>query len=288
MSFLFDECIYNFVVKHEVLNISKIDYLTSRPRLTSNPKFVRKIFIENVNASDIPMLDFLKQSCPTILDEPASVQEVYDNHFVLMNNELCEWFINNFFDLKIFGLNNEHLVGIMRTCNVEKFQLYMNHKVKTTRDAEIALKLCLEYDAFELAKHVFKSYPKINMFRLNGTFIGSKNHFNINIPQREEIIQWIRNISKPTEYLIIIESHHKLVVADTFILSQCTVQQAVKLMTTDDYDPMCSFCCETNIDVVSNCSHTSCYYCIKDWVCKKGNKSCPFCRKTNNLRFYYI
>lgn len=287
MAFLFDECIYNFFIKHEIFNITKINYLSNKPRLTSNPVFVKKIFIEHIATQSIPMLDFLKLYCSTILDEPAFVQEVYDNNFSTMSNELCEWFINNFIDLNIFGLGDKHLTNIMSSSNLNKFNLYVSHTVKTVRDAEMVLKMTLEYDALELAKSIFGLYPKMNMYRLNGTLIGSKNHFNISTSRRDAIVQWIKSICKPAEYLVIVELD-KLTIIDNFIESQCTVAQAVKLMQADDYDPMCSFCCETNIDVVSNCSHTACYYCMKDWLCKKGNKSCPFCRKTDGLRFYYV
>ena len=66
-----------------------------------------------------------------------------------------------------------------------------------------------------------------------------------------------------------------------------------KLKITNGYEYVdnietCVICMDIPCDIITNCNHQFCMDCIIKWNKKSKEKSCPTCRKNENLDFYEI
>ncbi len=267
-------------------------YLKLNSQLLNDSEFVKNMFIQSCLSSNKQLSIHLletNQYIQELITDTNSCTELFAQICLKSNLELVQWFYNLFQDN--FDIKNP--IFIKNSCSnpeptVIRWILKNDKFVFTKEIIEyIFIKMIYRMDLVSL-KLTYQLDPNINFKILNGVYL--RNKYSLDVYTPNYIIEWLKNILQEQMYSLIYNCDFKLIVIDN-ILTNNSNDKFNELNIFDKSDEFneineCPLCLNNSVEIILNCSHKYCSYCIRKWV--KKNKSCPICRKSNDIEFCYL
>jgi len=274
--------IYNIFGLESNVELSKF-YLKFNPSLFANGDFIKNTFTKSLFKSNIELAEYLDSKSSWAIDsiEKKEIIELFKKIILEGNLRSVQWIYArfNYIDLTYNNWKFSKLACLNRDKSI------LEWLVRTGGNIPIGIledmfKIGLSVANLKILKYIYELNPRIDMTRMNMILINSDVFpptASINL-----VIEWLRMISNGNNYIITILEHNQLNIIDNFYIKNST--SIVKLPNPDE--KICQLCMENPNNIVSNCSHQYCKYCIRSWTSKKY--SCPYCRKSENIEFYFV
>jgi hypothetical protein len=277
-----NEKIYNIFGLESNIELSKL-YFKFNPSLFDNGDFIKNTFIKSITKSNIELVEYIYSKSSWAIDSMEK-KEIFDLFRIIMINGnlyTIQWIYahfnyidlmqNNWEFLKLACFNRDKMIleWICTKCGLIPIEVL-----------EDMFKIGLSVSNLRILKYIYElnsriDLAKMNLIIMNSEFFPPSASINLTI-------EWLKTICTENNYTIRILEHNQLNIIDNFQIKTSGLD--VDLINIDE--KICQLCMENPNNVISNCSHQYCKYCIRQWINK--NNSCPFCRKSDNIEFYFF
>lgn len=265
-------------------NFVKKYYLIINSDLLADKEFIKKIFINYCFASNVEMLIFLESniSSGTIINNFSNefIQNLYDRVCSNSHVNLIEWLVNKYNYISLLKSDYSNILNACSNNNcdfikyvgsIKQIPLYVYDKM--FKISLVQLNLPMLKIIYELSK--FIDLRKIDNFVL-------AKSFPPNITTN--VIEWLKKIAILGNYSLFVLENNKLCVYDNLIIKPLPLDKK-NILAAISKTNQCEICVMNECNIILDCTHKYCYYCIKEWSCK--NNTCPFCRIEINSMYNF-
>lgn len=268
--------------------------LLSRNSNTLNDdEYIKKLFENYCLCSNLNMVEYLYQNSLIIKNNTDTeyIEILFTKICANSNLELIKWFWNNFSD----WIDLANTVYIYSSCSNPDYNVFkwlLLKKIYSKKTCEDLFVMCLKNFSLSKLKLIYETKPQINFMVINNIYLNN----SIDIYTPNLIMSWLKTIVEEKSYSIYFTTDFEIVLTDNLVsnpieldnfLSQSNYDtQSNELVKNKINDKECPLCLDMCVEIMSNCSHKFCSYCIRLWI--KKNRSCPICRKSENMKFFYL
>lgn len=300
-----DKYIYENLELYKYSFLSKI-YFNLNPQLKLDNDYMVKIFEKACERSNIEFCIYLINTYTYIQNYLTDKDNCHKIILILCkfsDLEITKWFCeikSQLVDIK----NEEYLINscVNPDYRVLRWLIKFNNCIREQINQYIFEKSLERYDILSM-NLIYELNPNIDLRLINGFYLHKPNSLNFHLTNR--IFEWLKNIASEQMFTLTYNCDFKLILTDNLIdLSNpnSNPDSDPNFNLTLDFESNyeletyfnkkenkyneCPICLDYSTKIISNCSHKYCSYCIRTWV--KKNKSCPICRKSDEIKFYYI
>ena len=240
---------------------------------------MKKIFVNSCIESNIKILNFLDSDnrTRTIINnfDCEFIQNLY-NHMCLDSNiDLIKWIELKYNYINILESDYSNLFNACKANNIEFIEHIGTTKYIPSHIYEKMFKISLEQLNLPMLKIIYNLSKFINLCKFNNFIL--KKSYPPTITN--DIINWLKSIGLANNYSLFVLENNKLCVYDNLIIKPLPLNN-IKILVSISKISICEICMSDPSDIILDCTHKYCYYCIKEWSCK--NNTCPTCRTEIN------
>ena len=260
-------------------NITKL-YLYANNDLLTNTTFLQETFENACIKSNLNLIKYLINKSPTLLYSFDSfyLNSLFNKMCANSNLETIQWYIDNF---NLIDKYNNNFEGLKLACITHNFLvfkwLYEQHNNIPQYICENMFKTSLLNSNLSILRFIFNKNPNINLNIINDMILPS----TISSSSINNIFEWLKNITINNNYTLRILEHNQIQIIDNVVINKSKI-----IKPYCNIEIICQLCMENPNTIISNCHHVFCYNCIRQWIRK--NNSCPYCRNSDIIEFYYI
>jgi hypothetical protein len=301
--------LFNNLELYKYSFLSKV-YYNLNPQLKLDNNYMIEVFEKACENSNI---DF----CICLNNSNIHIQNYLTNndncHNIILNMskfsdlETIKWF----YELKSQFININNNQYLINSCvnpdyQVLRWLIKFNIGINEQVNQYIFDKSLKRHDLITM-RLIYESNPNLDLRIIDGFYLHNPN--SLNIYSTNKIFEWLKNISLEQMFTLKYNLNFELILIDNLIdrtkpnynnqennynnqENNYNNQENNYNNQENNYNNQeknyneCPLCLNSETKIISNCSHEFCSYCIRIWVKKK--KSCPICRKSDEIEFFYL
>ena len=267
-------------------------YLTYNPLFFEDIEYIKILFEKCCYYSNVELAIFLYENCSKLQECDIIINyyiDLFEKICTYSNLKMLKWYWDKF--QHIIDINNLIFINTSLTnpdTNVINFILENSNYSKKIYE-NLFLDSIINLN-ISLAQLIYKKRPNINFKILNGIQLNNRVQLN-NISTKNSIIRWLNTILEEQAYILEVYPLYYLYIIDELCINhnKQKLNNCSNILTSyDDHinSNECIICFQLSNDIILNCSHKYCSYCIRRWL--KNNDSCPTCRNTNEIKAFYL
>ena len=267
-------------------------YLLHNPLFFEDIEYIKILFEKSCYYSNLELVIFLYENCYKLQECDIKINyynDLFEKICTHSDLKTLKWYLDKF--QHILDMNNLIFIKTSLTnpdTNVFNFILEnSNYSKKIYENMFLDSIINLNIG---IAQLIYQKRPNINFKIING--IQLKNGIQLNnCDSKKSIVKWLKIILEEQAYILEVFPLYYLYVIDELCISHNEPILNNFSNISINYDNYinsneCIICFQLSNDIILNCSHKYCSYCIRRWL--KKNDSCPTCRNTNELKAYYL